>query len=221
MTTNVKIEPSWHRVLAGEWDKDYFASLAQWVRGRYATHVCYPPAPLIFNAFEQCPFDRVRVVILGQDPYHGPGQAMGLSFSVADDVAAPPSLRNILNEVWSQTGAPRGSNDLTRWARQGVLLLNTTLTVDAGAPLSHRGRGWEQFTDTVISRISEHRPGVVFMLWGSHAISKRPLIDTSRHCVLTSAHPSPLSAHRGFMGNGHFTAANEWLARRGEEPVSW
>lgn len=218
----VRIEKSWKNALAAEWEAPYFKHLTDWVRARYASQTVYPPAARIFSAFDLCPFDKVRVVILGQDPYHGPGQANGLCFSVNDGVPMPPSLVNILKEVCSSTGAPMpNSGNLERWARQGVLLLNSTLTVDAGNAASHAGKGWETFTDSVIKTISESRDGIVFMLWGSYAISKGKLIDRSKHLVLTSPHPSPLSAYRGFFGNGHFVKANEYLKMRKEEPIKW
>ncbi len=181
-----------------------------------------PPAAKIFAAFDACPFDKVKVVILGQDPYHGPGQANGLCFSVNPGVRMPPSLVNIFKEVSADTGAPMPADgDLSRWARQGVLLLNATLTVEANRAGSHQGQGWEQFTDEVISRLSRDRDHLVFILWGSYAIRKSALIDQTRHLVLTSPHPSPLSAHRGFFGNHHFSRANAYLAASGETPVAW
>lgn len=219
---NVRIDPSWKAVMAEEFDKPYFAALASWVRGEYASTTVYPPASRIFAAFDACPFRDVRVVILGQDPYHEPGQANGLCFSVADGVPMPPSLQNIFREVSDDTGAPvPASGNLERWARQGVLLLNSTLTVRAHAAASHRGRGWETFTDAVIGQLSARRDNLVFLLWGSFAISKRPLIDASRHLVLTSPHPSPLSAYRGFFGNHHFSQANAWLTAHNLLPVRW
>lgn len=218
----VKIEESWLRELSAEFEKPYFAALADFVRGEYSHGECYPPGRLIFNAFATTPFQAVRVVILGQDPYHEPGQAMGLSFSVPDGVALPPSLRNIYSEVEAETGRPQPpSGDLTRWARQGVLLLNATLTVRRGQAASHQRRGWETFTDAAISRLSARREHVVFMLWGASAGAKAALIDGSRHLVLGSAHPSPLSAHRGFLGNGHFRTCNEYLAAHGLPPIEW
>ena len=219
---DVKIEPSWKSALASEWDKEYFRELTDYVRREYGEHTCYPPAARIFAAFDACPFEAVKVVILGQDPYHGPGQANGLCFSVADGVPNPPSLVNILREVSSDTGAPADApGNLERWARQGVLLLNATLTVRAHSAGSHQGHGWEEFTDTAIMRLSRERDGLVFMLWGSFAIGKRPLIDADRHLVLTSPHPSPLSAYRGFFGNHHFSRANAWLREHGKEEIAW
>lgn len=218
----VRIEESWNRVLADEWDKPYFEDLTAFVRNAYASGQCFPPPSRIFAAFDACPFDKVKVVILGQDPYHDVGQANGLCFSVADGVPKPPSLINILREVSADTGAPADApGNLERWATQGVLLLNSTLTVQAHRAGSHQGHGWEEFTDTAILRLSRLRENLVFMLWGSFAIGKRGLIDSSRHLVLTSPHPSPLSAYRGFFGNHHFTRANEWLTEHGMTPINW
>lgn len=218
----VKIEESWRQRLQGEFDEPYFAQLIQFVRQEYATRKVFPPGHLIFNAFNLCPFDRVKVVLLGQDPYHELGQAQGLCFSVPQGVMPPPSLRNIFKEISDDLGTPPSAQtDLSRWARQGVLLLNATLTVREHEAGSHQGRGWERFTDAVISLLSRERTGLVFILWGSYAQSKRPLIDPSRHLVLCSAHPSPLSAYRGFFGNHHFTLANDYLARQGLAPIEW
>lgn len=219
---DVRIESGWKAVLAPEFDKPYFENLVRFVRAEYAGTTVYPPAGMIFNAFEQCPFDRVKVVILGQDPYHEPGQAHGLCFSVRDGVPFPPSLRNIFKEISQDTGTmvPQ-SGDLTRWARQGVLLMNATLTVRAGQAASHQGKGWETFTDAVIRTISEGRDHVVFILWGGYARRKAALIDGSRHLVLESAHPSPLSAYAGFFGNAHFSKANRWLEEHGQTAVVW
>lgn len=209
-------------MLADEFDKPYFASLTSFVREQYATHVVFPPARRIFAAFDACAFDQVKVVILGQDPYHDTGQANGLCFSVADGVAMPPSLVNIFKEISADTGAPfPASGNLERWARQGVLLLNATLTVEAHRAGSHQGYGWERFTDSVISHLSAERQGLVFLLWGNYAIRKSSLIDSSRHLVLTSPHPSPLSAHRGFFGNHHFSRANSYLIAQGKSPIDW
>lgn len=219
---NVKIDPQWHRALAAEWDKPYFASLAAFVRNAYATSSVYPPASKIFAAFDATPFDRVKVVILGQDPYHEPRQAHGLCFSVNDGVAWPPSLVNIFKEISADLGvAPYPSGDLSRWAAQGVLLLNSTLTVEAHRAASHQGKGWEELTDAAIEALSRGRDGLVFMLWGSYAIRKGAKIDRSRHLVLTSPHPSPLSAYRGFFGNHHFSRANQWLADHALTPIDW
>jgi len=218
----VRIEESWHELLRNEWDEPYFAELAAFVRQEYATTRVYPPAGRIFAAFDACSVEDVKVVILGQDPYHGPGQANGLCFSVADGVAIPRSLENIFREVSADTGAPApATGNLERWARQGVLLLNATLTVRAHEAGSHQGHGWERFTDRVVSLLSEHREGLVFMLWGNYAGRKAELIDSSKHLVLRSAHPSPLSASRGFFGNHHFTLANDYLASKGQKRIIW
>ncbi len=219
---DVKIEESWKQALAPEWEKPYFRQLTDFVRREYAATTVFPPAGKIFAAFDACPFDEVKVVLLGQDPYHGPGQANGLCFSVAPGVPFPPSLRNIFQEVSSDTGAPvPADGDLSRWAAQGVFLLNATLTVRCHAAGSHQRQGWETFTDAVISTLSARRDNLVFLLWGSYAISKARLIDPSRHLVLTSPHPSPLSAHRGFFGNAHFSKANAYLTEHGREPIRW
>lgn len=218
----VRIEESWKKALAEEWTKPYFAELARWVRAQYATTTVYPPAGKIFAAFDACPFDNVKVVILGQDPYHGPGQANGLCFSVADGVPFPKSLQNIFREVVADTGcALPTSGNLERWARQGVLLLNSSLTVRAGEAASHAGHGWEQFTDAVIRCLNVRRDNLVFILWGSYAIHKGAFIDRNRHLVLESPHPSPLSAHRGFFGNRHFSRANEFLSKHDKTPILW
>ena len=220
---NVKIEPSWKSRLDGEFEKPYFAALVQRVRQEYAQYTCYPPGRLIFNAFNTCPFDKVKVVIIGQDPYHEPGQAMGLSFSVPDGVPMPPSLINFFKEI--QTDLGKGipsSGNLTRWAQQGVLLLNATLTVRAHAAGSHQRIGWEEFTDAAIRALSAGRERLVFLLWGGYARSKAALIDRSRHLVLQSVHPSPLSANRGgWFGNRHFSTANEFLKANGQTPIDW
>lgn len=220
--SNVRIEASWKERLADEFDKPYFRCLTDFVRREYAAGLCFPPGGEIFNAFEQTPFDEVKVVILGQDPYHGVGQAHGLCFSVREGVMLPPSLRNIFQEVAQETGRPAPlSGDLTRWARQGVFLLNTCLTVRAHQAFSHSGQGWEQFTDAVIATLSREREGLVFLLWGAPAGRKAALIDESRHLVLRSAHPSPLSAYRGFFGNGHFNLCNQYLQHHGLDPILW
>lgn len=219
---DVKIESGWKAQLQSEFDKPYFAQLTQFVRQEYATTTVYPPGRLIFNAFDLCPFDKVRVVIIGQDPYHEPGQAHGLCFSVNDGVQFPPSLQNIFKEINSDLGTPiPTSGNLTRWAEQGVLLLNATLTVRAHQAGSHQHRGWEEFTDAVIRKVNENREHVVFILWGSYAQKKGAFIDRSRHLVLTSAHPSPLSVYRGFYGNHHFSLANDYLQKNGLPPVQW
>lgn len=219
---NVRIEPGWKNALSEEWGKPYFAELVEFVRSEYASETIFPPAGRIFAAFDACPFDKTRVVILGQDPYHDTGQANGLCFSVAQGVQQPPSLVNIFKEVNADTGAPIPlSGDLTHWAEQGVLLLNSVLTVRAHRPASHQGHGWETFTDAVIAKLANQRSGLVFMLWGSYAIKKGAFIDRSKHLVLTSPHPSPLSAYRGYFGNHHFSLTNKWLADHGGEPVKW
>lgn len=218
----VRIEESWKRELADIFDGAAFAATAAFTRKEYAAGEVYPPASRIFAAFDACPFPEVKVVILGQDPYHGPGQANGLSFSVNPGVRFPPSLLNIFKEVSADTGAPLPvDGDLSRWARQGVLMLNATLTVAANRAGSHQGHGWEQFTDAVIKRLSDRREHLVFILWGSYAIRKSELIEQSRHLILTSPHPSPLSAHRGFFGNHHFSRANAYLQAHGATPIVW
>ena len=218
----VRIEESWKRELADIFDGAAFAATAAFTRKEYAAGEVYPPASRIFAAFDACPFPEVKVVILGQDPYHGPGQANGLSFSVNPGVRFPPSLLNIFKEVSADTGAPLPvDGDLSRWARQGVLMLNATLTVAANRAGSHQGHGWEQFTDSVIKRLSDRREHLVFILWGSYAIRKSELIDQSRHLILTSPHPSPQSAHRGFFGNHHFSRANAYLQAHGATPIVW
>ena len=218
---NVQIEESWKQHLAPEFEKDYFVRLTDFVRSEYRATTIYPPGKLIFNAFNLCPFDKAKVVIIGQDPYHGPGQAHGLCFSVNDGVAFPPSLQNIFKEIKSDLGTPIPPNgDLTRWANQGVLLLNATLTVRAHQAGSHQRKGWEEFTDAVIKYISDNCEGIVFMLWGNFARSKSALIDHSRHHVLEAAHPSPL-ARGAFFGCRHFSAANAYLVANGREPIVW
>ena len=220
---NVKIEESWMNVLGGEFSKPYFTALAQFVRNEYAAGRCYPPGSLIFNAFNLCPFNKVKVVIIGQDPYHEEGQAHGLSFSVTEGTRFPPSLENIFREVHDDTGAPvPQSGDLTRWVRQGVLLLNATLTVRAHQAGSHQGKGWETFTDAAIQTLSRDRNHLVFILWGGYARSKARLIDASRHLILQSVHPSPLSANRGgWFGNHHFSLCNRYLEANGMTPIRW
>lgn len=218
----VNIEQSWQQQLQGEFDKPYFAKLVAFVKQEYAHHTVYPPGKLIFNAFNQCPFDKVKVVLLGQDPYHEPGQAHGLCFSVNEGVQFPPSLGNIFKEIHDDIGAPiPSSGNLTRWAQQGVLLLNATLTVREHQAGSHQRQGWEEFTDAVIRILSEQREHLVFILWGSYAQSKSQLIDGSRHCILRSAHPSPLSAYRGFFGNHHFSLTNQYLRTNGIQEIQW
>ena len=219
---DVRIEESWKPVLAEEFGKSYFSELTSFVRNEYKSQTIYPPAKLIFNAFDRCPFDQLKVVILGQDPYHGPGQAHGLCFSVNDGIDFPPSLRNIFKELKNDLGKeiPRSGN-LIDWAKQGVLLLNATLTVRANQAGSHQNKGWEQFTDAVINKINEQKQHVVFILWGNYAISKAKFIDQNKHFVLTSVHPSPLSASRGFFGNHHFSKANDFLVKNELQPVQW
>lgn len=218
----VKIEESWKEVLKDEFEKPYFKILTDFVRKEYQTQTVYPPAKLIFNAFDLCPFDKVKVVIIGQDPYHGPGQAHGLCFSVNDGIDVPPSLVNIYKEIKEDLGIePPASGNLERWAKQGVLLLNATLTVRARSAGSHQNKGWEEFTDRAIKELSEKRKDVVFMLWGSYAQKKGAIIDTKKHCVLTSVHPSPLSAYRGFLGCKHFSKANEYLKSKGLAEICW
>ena len=219
---DVRIEDSWKRELATEFEKPYFAKLTDFVRSEYATTTIYPPARLIFNAFDHCPFDKVKVVILGQDPDHGVGQANGLCFSVNKGVKMPPSLVNIFKEIEADTGKPiPADGDLTRWSDQGVLLLNATLTVRAGNAGSHQRQGWEEFTDAAIRTLAEKRKNLVFILWGSYAQRKGEFIDRNNHLVLTSPHPSPLSAYAGFFGNHHFTLANDYLTKNGKEPIDW
>ena len=219
---NVQIEESWKRHLQPEFDKDYFLKLTDFVRTEYRTTTIYPPGRLIFNAFDLCPFDRVKVVIIGQDPYHGPGPAHGLCFSVNDGIAYPPSLVNIFKEIKADIGTePPTTGNLTRWARQGVLLLNATLTVRAHQAGSHQNKGWELFTDAVIRLLAEEKEHLVFILWGAYAQRKGAFIDRSRHLVLTSAHPSPLSAYNGFFGNHHFSRTNAYLEEHGETGIVW
>lgn len=220
---NVKIEESWRRHIGAEFEKPYFARLTEFVRSEYASTKCYPPGNLIFNAFNLCPFDKVKAVIIGQDPYHEPGQAHGLSFSVNDGVPFPPSLVNIFKEIENDTGTPvPSSGNLTRWAEQGVLLLNATLTVRAHQAASHQRKGWEEFTDAAIQALSRDRNHIVFILWGGYARSKARLIDASRHLILQSVHPSPLSANRGgWFGNHHFSLCNSYLEANGMTPIRW
>ena len=218
----VKIEPSWREALQSEFDQPYFAELAAFLHAEKAAgRQIFPPGSQIFRAFDLCPLDRTQVVILGQDPYHGFGQAMGLCFSVPQGVPAPPSLKNIFREIESDLGVRMsGSPDLTPWARQGVLLLNAVLTVRAGEPTSHGGIGWQTFTDAVIRTVSDRREGVVFLLWGNYARSKAPLIDATRHLVLEAAHPSPL-ARGAFFGCRHFSRCNDYLVAHGQPPIDW
>lgn len=219
----VNIEPSWHAVLQEDFQQDYFQKLTDFVKEEYTQHKCYPPGKLIFKAFDTTPFDKVKVVILGQDPYHGPGQAEGLCFSVPQGIAQPPSLINIYREIKDdlQIDTPAHGN-LLHWADQGVLLLNATLTVRAHQAGSHQNKGWEQFTDAAIKALSDQRDGLVFLLWGGYAKRKGKKIDRQKHLVLETGHPSPLSANRGYwFGNKHFSKTNDYLVARGEAPISW
>jgi len=219
----IKLHPSWKNSLESEFAQPYMISLRQFLLERKGDGaVIYPPGDLIFNALNSTPFEAVKVVILGQDPYHGPGQAHGLCFSVQDGVAVPPSLLNIYKELEADLGSdrPAGGN-LQNWAEQGVLLLNAVLTVERGRAGAHQGKGWEEFTDRIVSELNEGRDGLVFMLWGSYAMKKGAMIDRSKHLVLTAPHPSPLSAHRGFFGCRHFSKANAWLEQHGQVPINW
>ena len=219
----VKLGNEWDKVLEGEFDKEYYQKLRQFLKEEYSSHTVYPDMYDIFNALKYTSYNDVKVVILGQDPYHGPGQAHGLSFSVQKGIAPPPSLVNIYKEIENEFGVqmPKNYGNLTYWAQQGVLLLNTTLTVRAHNANSHKDAGWQIFTDNVIKKLNERAEPVVFLLWGSHSIKKKALIDQSKHLVLTSVHPSPLSAYRGFFGCGHFKAANDFLVQTGRQPIDW
>lgn len=219
---DVKIADSWKTYLAEEFQKPYFKTLAQFVKEEKSLHTIYPSGKQIFNAFERCPFDKVEVVILGQDPYHGPGQANGLCFSVNEGVKPPPSLVNIFKEIRNDLGKEiPGSGNLERWADQGVLLLNATLTVRANSPGSHQKKGWEEFTDAVIKKVSDEKEHIVFILWGAYAQKKGAIIDPSRHFIIQSAHPSPFSADRGFFGSKPFSKTNEYLVKYGKKPIDW
>lgn len=219
---DVQIESGWKEVLRDEFEKPYFSNLREWVKLQYKSSIVYPPAKLIFNAFDSCPFDKVKVVILGQDPYHGPGQAHGLCFSVNEGVPFPPSLQNIFKEIGEDLQKPiPKSGSLTHWANQGVLLLNATLTVQKDKAGSHQNKGWEEFTDAAIKILAEKKSNLVFLLWGSFAQKKEVLIPPNKHLILKSAHPSPLSAYRGFLGNKHFSKTNEYLISQGKEPIDW
>lgn len=219
---DVKIEPTWKSKLSGEFEKEYFIKLIDFVKHEYATQTVFPPGKEIFRAFESCDFDHVRVVIIGQDPYHGPGQANGLCFSVRDGIAMPRSLVNIFKEIRDDLGKPiPKSGDLERWSRQGVLLLNATLTVRAAMAGSHQNKGWELFTDAVIRKLSEGKEHVVYLLWGAYAQKKGEIIDRSKNLVLMSPHPSPFSADRGFFGCKHFSQANSYLKSKGKEEIEW
>ncbi len=219
----VKIDPSWYEVLRPQFEAPYFAELKSFLVAERQQHTCYPPGSKIFAAFDSTPFDKVKAVIIGQDPYHEPGQAMGLCFSVPQGVPVPPSLVNIIKEINDDLGTqiPATSGDLSGWAAQGVLLLNATLTVREHAAGSHQRHGWEQFTDAAIQALAERRQGIVFLLWGSYAIGKRKLINPLHHCILTAPHPSPLSAYRGFFGCRHFSRANDYLRSTGQTPIDW
>ena len=222
MQVNPQIEESWKEVLASEFDKSYFMELKEFLTEEKAKYTVYPPGSKIFNAFQLTPFNQVKVVILGQDPYHGPGQAHGLCFSVPQGIVPPPSLVNIFKEIEKDLGIPiPGGGNLEKWAQQGVLLLNATLTVRANQPGSHQKRGWENFTHAVISKLSEKRVGLIFLLWGKFAQEKESLIDTNRHYILKAAHPSPFSAYNGFFGCRHFSKTNEILRKHGLEEINW
>jgi len=218
-----QLHPSWQAVIGEEFDKPYMQALRTFLKQEKAAgKITYPPSPLIFNAFNHTPFDKVRVVIIGQDPYHGIGQAHGLSFSVPEGVALPPSLMNIFKEIEADLGVKMSKKgDLTPWANQGVLLLNATLTVEMANAGSHQKRGWETFTDAAIAALNTHREGLVFVLWGSYAQKKGEIIDPTKHLVLKSTHPSPLSAHRGFFGNHQFSKINDYLIKHGQAPIEW
>lgn len=220
---DVKIEPSWKARLSSEFEKPYFNQLVSFIKEEYQTQKIYPPGKLIFNAFDKCPFDQTKVIILGQDPYHGPNQAMGLSFSVNDGVAFPPSLVNIFREIKDDLGIQIPlSGNLERWATQGVLMLNATLTVRANSAGSHQKKGWEQFTDAVIKCLSDEKEGLIFLLWGKYAQDKGAVIDTQKHLVLKCKHPSPMSANQGgWFGNKHFSQTNTYLLQQGLSPIEW
>lgn len=219
---DVKIAPDWKALLEEEFSKPYFEELIRFVKEEYATRRIYPRGSNIFRAFDKCPLDKLKVVIIGQDPYHGPGQAHGLCFSVAEGVPHPPSLQNIFKEVAADIGTPIPvSGNLDRWAEQGVLLLNAVLTVREHEAASHAGKGWEQFTDAVVRKIAERKQGVVYLLWGSYAQRKGAIADPTQNCILKAVHPSPLSAYRGFLGCKHFSKANEYLISTGQTPINW
>ena len=219
---SVKIESSWHEVLKDEFEQPYFKKLIAFVKEEYATQQVFPPGNLIFNAFDKTPFDKVKVVLIGQDPYHGPGQAHGLAFSVQEGVTPPPSLRNIFKEIKDDVGKPvPKSGNLERWAVQGVLLLNATLTVRANTAGSHQKKGWEEFTDAAIKALSDKKDGLVFMLWGAYAQKKGAIINASKHHILQAAHPSPFAADKGFFGCRHFSKANAYLKQQGQQEIDW
>lgn len=219
---DIKLDPSWKEKLKDEFEKQYFKDLIEFVKNEYKTQTIYPPGPYIFRALNECTFDKVKVVIIGQDPYHTPGVAMGLAFGAADGQRVPPSLQNIYKEINKEFGTPiPASPNLDRWAKQGVLLLNATLTVRKGEAGSHQKKGWELFTDSIIKTVSNEKENVVFLLWGAFAGNKAELIDENKHLVLKSAHPSPFSADKGFFGNNHFKQANEFLQQSGEKEIEW
>lgn len=219
---DVRIAEDWKEILSEEFSKPYFEELVAFVKQEYASGMVYPAGRNIFRAFDKCPFERLKVVIIGQDPYHGEGQANGLCFSVNEGVPFPPSLQNILKEVFDDVGKPvPASGELDRWAEQGVLLLNSVLTVRAQSAASHAGRGWEQFTDAVVRAIAERKQGVVYMLWGNYAQRKGAIADPTKNLILKAVHPSPLSAYRGFFGCRHFSATNAHLVSQGKEPIEW
>ena len=219
---DVKIAPDWKALLEEEFSKPYFEELTRFVKEEYATRRIYPRGSNIFRAFDKCPLDKLKVVIIGQDPYHGPGQAHGLCFSVMEGVPHPPSLQNIFKEVASDIGTPiPSSGNLDRWAEQGVLPLNSVLTVREHEAASHAGKGWEQFTDAVVRKIAQEKQGVVYLLWGSYAQRKGAIVDPQRNCILKAVHPSPLSAYRGFLGCKRFSQANDYLISTGQTPVNW
>ena len=219
--SNVTLEESWKKALKSEFEKAYWSTLLSFVKGEYLSEKVYPPPPNLFRAFKLCPFDTVKVVIIGQDPYHGQGQANGLSFAVNDGVKIPPSLKNIFKEIESDVGvSPRSNGDLARWATQGVLLLNSVLTVEAGSPASHKGKGWELFTDAVVRSLNHEKENVVYVLWGKYAVEKGSVIDSDKNLVLTSGHPSPFSAHL-FFGHHHFSSCNEYLEKHGRGAIDW
>lgn len=218
----IKIESSWKDLLKDEFQKPYFSSLVEFIKKEYATKDIFPPAKYIFSALDNCPVENLKIVIIGQDPYHTPGVANGLAFSANPGNKIPPSLQNIFKEIIAEYGgAMPASPDLSSWAKQGILLLNTTLTVQSGKPMSHKDHGWETFTDAIIQKISEKKDNLVFMLWGAHAQKKQSLIDSAKHLVLTSPHPSPFSAASGFFGNNHFKQANDYLSLLGIDPIKW
>ena len=219
---NVKLESSWKKVVRSEFEKPYWEKLTDFVRSQYLNGKVFPPPKNVFRAFDLCSFDKVKVVIVGQDPYHGKAQANGLSFAVNDGQTIPPSLKNIFKEIQSDLGiTPINSGDLSRWASQGVLMLNSVLTVAANQPASHRNKGWEEFTDAVIKKLSDEKEELIFLLWGNYAKNKGEVIDRSKHYVLESPHPSPFSAHQGFFGNQHFSKTNTLLKQMGKEPINW